>query len=161
MATKSEWAWFAGLYEGEGSVVASLKNHQTHLTITSTDRDVLERARKIAGCGNINTWVPEQRNWRTRYTLTITRRDDVFYLLEKMRPWLGRRRTEQADKVIELRTRLRLNCIICGKEFERRAARAITCSSACSEKRRRLYVQYGLGYKAECGEKISAPRKAR
>ena len=51
--------WLAGLYEGEGSCgvygpYPTNATQRAQLSINSTDRDVLESAQRIAGCGNIS-----------------------------------------------------------------------------------------------------------
>ncbi len=56
-ATESErWAWAAGLFEGEGSVILSTtgdKGYQRRLDITNTERDILEQAIEFTGLGRI------------------------------------------------------------------------------------------------------------
>ena len=96
---RTEIAWAAGLYEGEGSVV--LTEWGLKLQIRMTDEDVLEHLRTILG-GNLNG--PYQYNVEGRpprkpfwiWSLGGPEVDRVCRLLE---PWLGKRRRGRMEQL--------------------------------------------------------------
>ncbi|MBZ0306596.1 MAG: LAGLIDADG family homing endonuclease, partial [Anaerolineae bacterium] len=53
---ENEWYWFAGLYEGEGSVSKppASEPRRFRLSIEMTDLDVLQRAGRMLGHNYIN-----------------------------------------------------------------------------------------------------------
>lgn len=92
-------AWLAGLYEGEGC----LSRHREGgwaLTIASTDRDVIERAKLVAGVGHITFKKRQMEHWQDQYVWRVTRSDDLVKLVEKLRPHLGIRRGRTADELL-------------------------------------------------------------
>lgn len=101
MATEVEWAWFTGLFEGEGCFAWSGKN-SVYLTVTSTDRDVLERMRSIAGCGTLGKRTEPSRtrhpNWKESWYWQISRADQVEEIIDRMEPYLCSRRLERAQE---------------------------------------------------------------
>lgn len=96
-----QWAWLAGLYEGEGSCVTYRRGPRrllVHITITSTDKDVIERVAEVAGVGRI--YGPYFKNGdggqlgkKPRWRWTVCRTRDVLAVMERIEPFLLSRRT--------------------------------------------------------------------
>ncbi len=94
------WAWFAGLFEGEGCISHDLQRNGVRraLSIVNTDHDVLVRALEIAGAGRIydrkchgnrkRQWYWKVHNW-----------PDVERIGERLLPFLCARRRA---KMLEL-----------------------------------------------------------
>jgi hypothetical protein len=111
-----ELAWACGLFEGEGCAWArpNSANYRAKrpnggdmrtvgMSVTSTDRDVLERfARVVGGPGRI--YGPKnpgnREGTRPVYYWTTQRRAEVARLLTLFRPMLGERRGAKADEVL-------------------------------------------------------------
>lgn len=100
--TEVEAAFFAGLFEGEGSIILTQRNRPgggtVKITIANTFIPLLERAREIAGVGPIR--VREQANpihlpagtWETNG-------ESALEILRQIRPFLISR-AERADAVL-------------------------------------------------------------
>lgn len=101
--TPAEWAWCAGLFEGEGCIgfVADCRVVVT-VAMHVRDRDVLERLDAL--------WPsPSGLYWRDRDHMLawrISARERVEGFLSGIYPWLGMRRQSRADEAFE---RLRHN----------------------------------------------------
>lgn len=87
--------WFIGLFEGEGSFSIT-KNKAKKITITSTDRDVLEKVQLLLG-GNIV--MPKIRNekWKQEYVWYLNKNESKDIIL-KMLPFLSSRRRKRANE---------------------------------------------------------------
>jgi hypothetical protein len=92
------WAWAAGLFEGEGSIV--VRERQVHLWLRTTDLDVLERFVEIVDAGNITTCKMRPCHTKQQYSWCISRREDVARILNAFSPWLGERRRAKAAEAL-------------------------------------------------------------
>lgn len=99
--TAAEIAWAAGLFEGEGSIVATGKT-AAKLSIEMTDLDVLERFAQVVEAGAITakTCTNKKPHWKDRYALQIYARDDVRRILVAFLPWLQSRRRAKAEAIL-------------------------------------------------------------
>ena len=106
--TGEEVAWLAGLYEGEGTCVALHKNGRApmRLVIGMTDRDVIEKVQKIAGCG----WVGTRAGSGTHKDLHVwaVGGEAARQVAEAIYPHLGKRRQDRLALAIGLMTSLRV-----------------------------------------------------
>lgn len=97
-------AWAAGLFEGEGTFAIDYQNgHAKGLSITSTDRDVLERIMENFG-GSIynNSRVGYKTHWKDSYKWIIrSSYAEVFCKL--ILPYLCKRRKQKAEEWLKLR----------------------------------------------------------
>lgn len=103
-------AWVAGFYEGEGCCCVTNGGMNLRLSITSTDMDVLQRAQAILGAGRIHTrrvTSPIVKSNKPLHVLHINGNEVCIEILERLWPWLGERRREQAElitgRVVEMR----------------------------------------------------------
>jgi hypothetical protein len=98
VVTNEDWAWFAGLFEGEGTIGFTGAN-TVRLAIKMTDRDVLERAQRVAG-GKVRR-SPRKNipaHWKPIWDWYIDRSDLVGPVLEKIEPYLLARRRGRLEE---------------------------------------------------------------
>lgn len=120
---KSNWAWAAGLFDGEGHISCRDRTGRGHLgkyrsprtmtvAISQHHREVLERFQEVVGCGKIyeitKTRPPHSKltgqypsySWRTG------QRGNALVIVEGMWPWLGSVKRLQAASSLVLHTNL-------------------------------------------------------
>jgi hypothetical protein len=106
--TELGWVWLAGIYEGEGCCTATYSATRRPtwlLSIKMTDEDTVRDLQEIAGgLGTVYADKPRRSPegviWKDSWTWRVFRRDEVQFLLQKMRPWLHSRRGAKADEVL-------------------------------------------------------------
>lgn len=96
-----EYAWAAGLFEGEGSIVIARRRQRYYarLIVYSTDRDVLEHWQRLLG-GHIRARSPQKDGYKPAFYVELGAQDQVKAALERMAPWLGERRTARVAEVL-------------------------------------------------------------
>lgn len=108
-----EMAWAAGLWEGEGCFF--LRKHFNHqgrgkdyvyagASIASTDKDVIDRFNEVIGLSvNVRRQGSKKRkeSWKPLYVWYVSGVDQVEHLYNLLAPWLGKRRRERAEEVLE------------------------------------------------------------
>jgi len=133
----AEIAWAAGLFEGEGciGVWKTQKNHVLpliRLTITMTDRDVLERFCAVVQCGKVGG---ERRYGRPHhkpaFVWCISNRSDVERILLALLPWFGERRSAKAREALAEIAKLNMTCEYCGVTFRSHRISSRFCSVKC------------------------------
>lgn len=95
-----EIAWAGGLFEGEGCITTS--SGRIVLRLKSTDEDTVIRFQEAIGAGTIygpyihhgNDGCVRKPAW-----VWVLYGDDVFDVLDRLSPWLGRRRNRRATDV--------------------------------------------------------------
>ncbi len=99
--SESTWAWFGGLYEGQGSVAYHRSaRHRVRLQVKSTEEDVVRQAQSRIG-GNV--FGPYQYKYkdgvvRKAFWMWVSDGLDPRDAVANMWPWLGeRRRIRLAD----------------------------------------------------------------
>jgi hypothetical protein len=111
--TLVDTAWLAGLFEGEGSFIINStpsnsleKTHEDSapfsisFVLTMADEDVVEKAGNMLGLGVTKPKRLTSTNKQT-YRISSERRNLVKYFCESVYPFMGERRKEQIDKVLE------------------------------------------------------------
>ena len=102
---ETDWAWAAGLFEGEGSISFVGKN-SVRLQMSLTDEDVLRKFHSVVSCGSIVKMGWYEPTKKQAYLWRSAHKQKVTYILIKFIPYLGTRRGEKA-----LQSLLRLeNC---------------------------------------------------
>jgi hypothetical protein len=102
-----QFAWAAGLFEGEGCISLSRSNKGDHvrdvrLTVVNTDLDVLERFQATIGRGSISEMNSKSNlGSKQRWQWRLSRQVDVALLLRRMMPFLGQRRAAKARAVLD------------------------------------------------------------
>lgn len=100
--------WAAGLFEGEDSIVCyKLRNRKdsirTQLTLSSTDKDVVEKFIEIVNCGKLNgPYDGKKEGYKERYDWYVQNQRDCLYVLIQLYPFLCSRRKQKADEMIAL-----------------------------------------------------------
>ena len=99
-----EYAWLAGLLEGEGyfQITKPRPNHPTQVLIrlSMTDKDVVEKAANLLKV-SINSKA-ETSEKKTIYSFTLSRRDDVEKTLIQILPHMGSRRSKKINECIDV-----------------------------------------------------------
>jgi hypothetical protein len=103
MPTDTEWAYLAGIIDGEGSIyVAAVdKYQQPRISITNTDRRLLLWVQHITGGGSINFRDYAHRNghWKPCWNWRAAA-NQMTRILQMVRPYLIIK-GEQADLALE------------------------------------------------------------
>lgn len=98
--SRENWAWLAGLYEGEGWIGANRKWVQ--LKITSADLELLGRVYGMVGVGRITGPYTQEKypNAKPYHDLTVAVSSDAYAIAMAIWPWLTSRRQEQIVKAV-------------------------------------------------------------
>lgn len=100
MASAAEIAWAAGLFEGEGTFnMARPSGAYFQMSITSTDKDVIERFAQIAGIGSVRPQKMQKSHTKPTWRWCAGGRAAIPFL-DEIYPWLGKRRRARADDVL-------------------------------------------------------------
>lgn len=98
-----EWAWAAGLFEGEGCVFISGRG-QPLIAIKMADEDVLRRFAAIVGVGRVTgPYEGQEPHHKPIWGWTVRSWPGVAHVLIGMAPWLGERRRAKATGVMRQR----------------------------------------------------------
>lgn len=104
MTRAEEIAWAAGLFEGEGCIAIQRFKRRTSvsLTLTSTDRDVLERFALVVERGRIGSQDMTKRpaHYKQLWIWKVGARADVEAVLDLFWAFLGERRRATAIDVM-------------------------------------------------------------
>ena len=97
--TRENLAWAAGLFEGEGSIYPPLNR----LTLSSTDKDIVEKFAALVGCGIIDELKPHpgKLGKKTQWRWYCGRQEYSQALLAAFWPWLGSRRKAKAEEFLK------------------------------------------------------------
>lgn len=95
------WQWIAGVYEGEGSITQN-KSGLT-LSVSSTDRDVVEKLYKLSGVGRLQgPYFRSEANLKKQpvnikpiYRWAVYRKNDIQYVIKGVYELLCSRRQKQ------------------------------------------------------------------
>jgi hypothetical protein len=100
-ATEIDWAWFAGVFEGEGTITfAGRKRNQVQLRISMTDEDVVRRCHEIAG-GYFRSERHREKRYKPFWRWEIGGAQKVSEVLDRIEPYLGKRRWARAQEARE------------------------------------------------------------
>lgn len=95
--TRADWAYVAGLFEGEGSV-----NARRHIAqIGMCDREPLERVQTIAGGKLYGPYWRNDGRKRPMWEWRLVGYDAVLLLRGNIEEWLSPRRLAQFERVAE------------------------------------------------------------
>ena len=103
MSTEAEWAWAAGLFEGEGSIIVKRQGRRKVLALSlkMTDEDVVRRLHGIVGGVVFGPYQYQQDDGSERKPWWLWRNDgvDPSRVIRQMWPWLGARRRAKAEEL--------------------------------------------------------------
>lgn len=100
------WAWVAGLFEGEGSVILSADGptaYQRRLDITNTERDILEQAIEFASLGRIIADSTNERpaHHKQRLYWYVAAWREIEEVANRLYPFLGARRRARLGELFD------------------------------------------------------------
>lgn len=112
---KTDVAWAAGLFEGEGCITLTRPTFQKkrgvsryayyRLILQMSDEDVVIRFMQIVGEGRISIVTPKITNHKIGYRWGCSDRDGVEKILNMLLPFLGERRSARARECLEALSR--------------------------------------------------------
>jgi hypothetical protein len=97
--TDCDFAWAAGLFEGEGYVTTG-KNGYPQAGIDMIDLDIIQRFKGVINFGNIRQYPGAQENNKIRYRWVISGVDRIRKLLNLLYKWLSKNRINQINSVL-------------------------------------------------------------
>lgn len=99
--TEVEFAWLAGLLEGEGCFLAGPPSspNSPRFTVEMTDRDVIERVSALCKSGGVVAVKPSGLGTQPRFKVGVYGPKAVS-IADAIRPMMGERRQRQIDKMI-------------------------------------------------------------
>ena len=99
--TSTDVAWAAGLFEGEGCITFKTSEPNCRiLTMTMTDKDVMERFVEIVDYGRLYHRSFPDKNWKDAYEWRVSKHVVVERILKLFLPYLGERRSERANEAL-------------------------------------------------------------
>lgn len=102
--TPEEIAWVAGILEGEGCFhVKRNWYNQPSITVDMTDEDILLRLAKFTEIGRV--YGPYEGVNKPKWHWKVQRINDCIALCNAVLPWMGERRTEQINSLLEATVR--------------------------------------------------------
>lgn len=106
--TEAEWAWLAGLFEGEGCIRFT-NRYSVHAVLNMTDRDVLETVDRLVPSPSGLKCVRKSKNpaHKDCFQWYLTDRDRVEIFLRNIQPWMHSRRGTRVKEAIERLSRCR------------------------------------------------------
>lgn len=102
-----EAAWFAGLFEGEGSVTQVTRRnrwnediHYFTLKVGMTDEDVIRKIGKVTGYDHIYGPYLPKGGTKPAWVWECQHRAEVERIIRTIRPFMGKRRGARMDQVL-------------------------------------------------------------
>lgn len=105
MPQKSDIAWCAGLFEGEGCFTVMCYDHgagsdQPRCYLAMTDEEPVRRFHQLLGVGHVYTRGSNNPKHKPQWQWQVAKQKDVRYVIETLYPWLSPRRKERADELM-------------------------------------------------------------
>lgn len=100
-------AWAAGIFEGEGCITYSRikerkESFRFQLTMSSSDKDVLDRFALSVNCGKVlGPYKGQKEGNKDRYNWHIQNQRDCLYVLGQIYPFLCERRRQKAEEMLD------------------------------------------------------------
>jgi len=102
---RSEIAWAAGLFEGEGCTYPNHRKDRPNpvpvMCLSTTDKDVLERFVQVVGVGPMSARSKKQPQYKQQWVWTISGFERVQAIGAAFWPWLGERRRAQWVRTLD------------------------------------------------------------
>lgn len=100
---KTEIAWAAGLFEGEGSLYLNKqkggKYTYPRMSLRMNDTDVVDRFAEVVGVGIVKDYPPYQANRKSTRNWTLNTVEEIKTVVAMFWPYLGERRRAKAQEV--------------------------------------------------------------
>lgn len=95
-------AWLAGLIEGEGCFyIQPNPSGSSLIKVCMTDEDVILKAQRIAGCGQVSGPRMHMGGRKPAWTWTLARAKHVLAISYAIYPFMGERRTLKLKQLID------------------------------------------------------------
>ena len=95
----SQWAWIAGLIEGEGCFSLTDTNPSPVFTITMSDEDVIAKLAELLGV-KYKVKSPRNERCQTMYHITVRKQSFNEWLISGIYRWMGKRRQAKLQDCI-------------------------------------------------------------
>lgn len=103
----TDWAWLAGIIEGEGCIGVDNKGRRTGgINVTMTDEDIVRRLYENFGGRLRGPSVPKNSKHKPVWYWTVGKKEHVKPILLVIRPYMGQRRGSRIDELLELYAQL-------------------------------------------------------
>lgn len=101
---REQFAWAAGLFEGEGCFNAFRRRSKwgVQVRLAMTDEDVVRRFAAIMGVGPVRAPRQQRPDWKPIFEWYVQDASDVVAVIERLLPWLGDRRRAKALEVAQV-----------------------------------------------------------
>ena len=100
-----EWRYIAGFFDGEGSLGHNGKGFR--ITISQTNIEVLSAIQRYCGVGDIIEITKRKPHWKDSWVYYISTQREVYYFLQKIKPWVIVKRSRVRHVLDELREYLK------------------------------------------------------
>lgn len=103
--TRENISWFAGLFEGEGSISINRgRTLRAVLQITMTDEDVVRKAHNIIGVGNVTgPHGPYRPNEKPTWSWRVAKFEESQAVMAAIYQFLGIRRRAKIKEVLDIK----------------------------------------------------------
>lgn len=103
--TTTDVAWAAGLFEGEGTIYLARSTRRNErprlaLSLSSTDKDVVEKFRSIFGVGTLTGPYMQKKSTKPCWLWRVRKEEDCDSMIEALYPYLGTRRRMTIDSLL-------------------------------------------------------------
>lgn len=99
-----DWRYIAGFIDGEGTI--SARNNRFRITITQTNKEVLEAIRSFTQCGNVVEITKRKAHWKDSWVYFISKRENIHKFLIKIFPYLIVKKAEAGYAISKLKMEL-------------------------------------------------------
>lgn len=82
------WPWLAGFFDGEGCIHLPKNHVGIDVSVSNTNRDLIESLHRHVGMGYIEEITFDQPGWNTKYSWRVRRYADARHVIIQMREWL-------------------------------------------------------------------------
>ncbi len=106
---KMEWRYIAGFFDGEGSLGHNGKGFR--ITIPQANLEVLRAIQQYCDVGDIIKVTKRKPHWKDSWVYYISTQKEVYYFLQKIKPWVIVKHSLVERVLGELREYLKLVAI--------------------------------------------------
>ena len=99
------WDYIAGFFDGEGSITDYKR--KCRVTITQTNKEVLERIRSFAEVGSVAEITKRKSHWKDSWVYYISKQTDLLKFLNGVVPRLMVKRKLAQNAIVVLEYKLR------------------------------------------------------
>ena len=94
-----EWAWIAGIIEGEGCFSTTKTNPHPLFALQMVDEDIVARFADLVGVKYAHRVMKGEKH-KDVFQIAVRRRSFIEWLIVNIYPWMGERRRSKIDECI-------------------------------------------------------------